>query len=833
MTDEHPKWDYQEDHQCQRRVIKKLLGHVRVQERILALFVHAISTNSSDSIGRLFKLVRNILAIPDGTEAFRTANGMTMADYGRTELVLRAMKESRLLEFLMVTASSVESCPAFTPHALLIGEIFQFAFGAFSPIAAGRWQAGAVASELQAELEQERPLKKPIRHSNFSGSIVFRLSTGQDYILRQGSKFDGSLDLDRGKRTRRHGGRKPIPVTLTDFGGGKHTWSHQDLEMVHRMAKEFLASCFNVLIRHLLTLHEDLINEDRFHWAVLRLTTWMLQFTRTAGEPYRRIYAILDVDGLIVYARLLPRFHYEKSYPLMLALIILFREVLRTVEAMGGEAAEATERRASLDIQHALFYQMELLQRFRVILQTLKYPTIQAISILVETVHVLLKLLERYCSSRTLFVQKPKHQRVKKSKVASDNDNNDDDDDDDEGEEQAEMEDERVVERRFEFNQFVAEFASEPVLMTYTNLLCLASRSETVNTNANLNRYISVMFYRLYHGAQARHLFYHLHFLDPAHRLLSAPATVQKACKPLVQVCRSIVAGFFTELRTDPLLIVETFFPHAPRPVPASYSHHEKDIRDSAEDYPAGRDEVILPDSLNREQKIRLLVRRLVEQEMVPFLHWLCTFLDSEPTEDRTIPYMLCYLNLSLGVLRAESDSQRRALQAPTFCALLGQLGFRHPSALHKGWHLLQNHDSNQKDAEYVRVLVQEALLEDEQPIQFPPVVRPNIHASSSEDDDSQSYDEESEEASDFDLDDLVEKSDLKQDDDDDSAAPKKESKMMQLLRSGHLTLPTTGTDEDQDGEGDDLPIKIVQEPTTDQSRPKRIRRIFDSDDDE
>lgn len=110
---------------------------------------------------------------------------------------------------------------------------------------------------------------------------------------------------------------------------------------------------------------------------------------------------------------------------------------------------------------------------------------------------------------------------------------------------------------------------------------------------------------------------------------------------------------------------------------------------------------------------------------------------------------------------------------------------------MHKGWHLPQNHDTDQKNAKYVRVLVHEALLEDDEPIQFPPVVmHPNIHASSSSDD-SQSYDEDLEEASDLDLDNLVKsnhvKSELKQDD-DDCVPPKKESKMMQLLRAGNFT---------------------------------------------
>lgn len=43
LTAEQPRWEFQEEQQRQRRVLKKVLGQRRVQERVLAVLVHCVS----------------------------------------------------------------------------------------------------------------------------------------------------------------------------------------------------------------------------------------------------------------------------------------------------------------------------------------------------------------------------------------------------------------------------------------------------------------------------------------------------------------------------------------------------------------------------------------------------------------------------------------------------------------------------------------------------------------------------------------------------------------------------------------------------------------------
>jgi len=316
------------------------------------------SEQRNGMLRRMLGLVKTLLAVPDATEAFKTGNSLGQADLGRTTHVIRAMKETRLLEFLMTAAGSVE-LPMFRSHAVTLCEIFSLVFSAYSPTRKG-----------SPVMEVEKRATKPTRHSNFSGSIIFKLSTGQDYVLRQGSYFNGCPDLDRGKKERRPGGRKAAPLSYNQYGS--KSCSTADALLGRQFADSFISSCFNVLVRHLGAEEMDgRLNDDRFHRSFLRLLSWFLQYIRSPTDEVsgsgpsdlRSVYAALDVDVLLGYARLMRRFHEEakKNGDLLLTAVVFFRDVLRTVELLASTDSSTEAIHAAKDIQNALFYQMDLL----------------------------------------------------------------------------------------------------------------------------------------------------------------------------------------------------------------------------------------------------------------------------------------------------------------------------------------------------------------------------------------------------------------------------------------------------------------------------------------
>lgn len=43
LTDSHPKWEFQEDHMHNCQLIKRMFGLVKLQERLLHLFIACIT----------------------------------------------------------------------------------------------------------------------------------------------------------------------------------------------------------------------------------------------------------------------------------------------------------------------------------------------------------------------------------------------------------------------------------------------------------------------------------------------------------------------------------------------------------------------------------------------------------------------------------------------------------------------------------------------------------------------------------------------------------------------------------------------------------------------
>ncbi len=762
---------------------------------------------------QLFRMIKNTLSTPDSAEAFKTANGLSVSSFGRTELVVRALKDSKLLDFFIVVAGSIEG-KMFMPHATVVCEIFNLIFSAYNPnqIAAGP-EFNKLA--LVEDLENERPIQKPIRHSNFSGSIVFRLSTGQDYVLRQGSNFNDVLDLDLKKTIKRQGGRRYQPLSYHEYGSlRKGVCSQQDILLISKLADDFLASCFNVLFRHLFA--EELLsrsNSDRFNWTVLRLCTWFLMYVRALPNKIKvsSVYAVLRVEPLLEYGKLLRRFHLESKTngDILLVTIVFFREVLRTVEFMlaqpfdGSDASDA-QHQAAVDIQNALFYQMDILQTFRLILHENQRQTKQGLMIVVETVHLLMELLERYSQGRSaMYVQKKMRS---KAKLDSD----------------AESEDERTVEKRFDFNGFIGAFATEPILLAYSSLLSMA-----VTNSTTINRYLAVMFYRLYKVVHAEHLFYKVHFLDAAHKFLKSPSKILKQNQSLESICLMITKGFFAELRSNQLLVIEALFPYS------AHDHIDRqellypDDESIDGDYNSSfgkEDEMQLPESLSRDQKLRTVIHRLFDQEMNIHVAWLCTLLESIHNVTDSESYLI----------QAESESQKKALRSPSFCTLLRLINIRPPTAMIKYWHVLPTCDIElmKRDVEYIRMSGQDLLNEAEpQALKFSSFKKQPVESENEVDFSDDILSEESFTGSDFSIQEELEKEErLVSPEKEKSKMPQastknEQSKWSQMLKSGYFT-------EAQDGDALPLTIENDEEleiPDHQDKKPKR--RIIDSDD--
>lgn len=130
-------------------------------------------------------LTRNVLQIIDAPVAYAATNVALASTFGKHERVIKAMCECRLIEFFILMAGNCNDSRdgrVFGPHSALLIEIFQYMFCAIDPVSVVEFLIEKddadypKKSETEMVLQKEPRIKKPIRHSRFSGAFTVRLS---------------------------------------------------------------------------------------------------------------------------------------------------------------------------------------------------------------------------------------------------------------------------------------------------------------------------------------------------------------------------------------------------------------------------------------------------------------------------------------------------------------------------------------------------------------------------------------------------------------------------------------------------------------------------------
>lgn len=167
-----------------RRQYKRLFHDRSLLERILDLMVTTVAYRpdhfeaDQEILSRIIKLIRNILIIPDYNPVNTGINVSIGCPFGRQERIIEALVESRLMELLMIMASSGRSQKQFSSHSSQLLEIFQLIFCHFNPDDLAQVMTGGSQEVTRDEslLNTDRNIARPIRHSRFAGSVQVRLS---------------------------------------------------------------------------------------------------------------------------------------------------------------------------------------------------------------------------------------------------------------------------------------------------------------------------------------------------------------------------------------------------------------------------------------------------------------------------------------------------------------------------------------------------------------------------------------------------------------------------------------------------------------------------------
>ncbi|XP_077769519.1 protein timeless homolog isoform X1 [Canis aureus] len=383
-------------------------------------------------IERILLLVRNILHVPTDLDQEKRIDD----DASVHDQLLWAVHLSGLDDLLLFLASS----PAEQQWSLHVLEIISLMFRDQNPEQLAGVGKGRLAQERStdvAELEmlrqremaekKTRALQRGNRHSRFGGSYIVQglKSIGErDLIFHKGLHNLQNYSSDLGKQPRRVPKRRQAARELSI-----QRRSALNVRLFLRdFCSEFLENCYNRLMGsvkdYLLREKAQQHDETYYMWAL----AFFMAFNRAASfrpglvsETLSvRTFHFIEQNLTNYYEMMLTDRKEAASWARRMHLALkAYQELLATVNEMDMSPDEAV-RDSSRIIKNNIFYVMEYRELFLALFRKFdeRCQPRSFLRDLIETTHLFLKMLERFCRSRGNLVVQNKQKKRKKKKKA-------------------------------------------------------------------------------------------------------------------------------------------------------------------------------------------------------------------------------------------------------------------------------------------------------------------------------------------------------------------------------------------------------------------------------
>ncbi|XP_066527256.1 protein timeless homolog [Hoplias malabaricus] len=385
-------------------------------------------------IERILLLVRNVLHVPaDPYEEKNVDDDASVHDKLLWAIHMSGMDD--LLKFL----ASAQSEQQWSMHVL---EVISLMFRDQSPellVSAGqsrsvqekRKDTDELEALRQKELAEKRSrvLQRGTRHSRFRGSYVVQglKSIGEnDVIFHQGLHNFKNYSHDAGKAVRRVPKRKQM---AKDSESRRRSVLNVRL-FLREFCVDFLENCYNRLMylvkESLIREHAQQHDETYYMWAL----SFFMAFNRGNGcKPDLvsetlsvRTFHFIEKNVTNYYEMMLTDKKEATSWSRRMHLALkAYQELLLTVNEMDRSKDENIRQSASV-IKSNIFYLMEYREIFLTLLRKFdeRMQPRSFLRDLVESTHLFLRMLERFCKGRKhLLVQKKKVKRSKGRKQLS------------------------------------------------------------------------------------------------------------------------------------------------------------------------------------------------------------------------------------------------------------------------------------------------------------------------------------------------------------------------------------------------------------------------------
>uniref|UniRef100_A0AAR2LSI5 Timeless circadian clock n=1 Tax=Pygocentrus nattereri TaxID=42514 RepID=A0AAR2LSI5_PYGNA len=382
-------------------------------------------------IERILLLVRNVLHVPaDPYEEKNVDDDASVHDKLLWAIHMSGMDD--LLKFL----ASAQSEQQWSMHVL---EVISLMFREQTPellVRAGQVRSAQEkqkdSNELEALRQKElaekhsRTMQRGTRHSRFRGSYVvqgLKSISEKDVIFHQGLHNFKNYSHDAGKATRRVPKRKQV---AQDTKSQRRSVLNVRL-FLREFCADFLDNCYNRLMylvkESLIREHAQQHDETYYLWAL----SFFMAFNRGNGCKAElvsetlsvRTFHFIEKNITNYYEMMLTDKKEATSWSRRMHLALkAYQELLLTVNEMDRSKDENIRQSASV-IKSNIFYLMEYREIFLTLLRKFdeKMQPRSFLQDLVESTHLFLRMLERFCKGRSnLLVQKKKVKRKKQKK---------------------------------------------------------------------------------------------------------------------------------------------------------------------------------------------------------------------------------------------------------------------------------------------------------------------------------------------------------------------------------------------------------------------------------
>ncbi|KAL7748297.1 Topoisomerase 1-associated factor 1 [Sorochytrium milnesiophthora] len=571
---------------------------LRLMMRMLSTPFRQRSDRDTAILRLMLYLFRNLLAIPD-PEASATSTLRTALRARMQETLISKLHSTQIIEFFLTVCSSISSERQFHSWNTLMVEMMRWLFGSFEPatlLASEQRVDVELADMLTAEDEKKRQLQRSThtRHTRFGGTISLKLDDGSKLNLHRQSARQIERALDVTKKN--YHNRYALKADDTDVRKRHATvFSPAVLALVRETAQSFLESGFNPLVA---SVKKD-IDMERGHIREMDIVNFtlviqfMLEYQRGAysaalkrklaadaaqtvryvddqlpltdsptatDEPvnelepvsFNLLAAVLDVRGMTFLVKTTRSALEQKLNLKLQTTLACWKHMLLSLDLMQTSSDDAVKQVAE-DVQNNLYYDHSSLELIVALLRAFKGQSRTYLHDLVETTHVMMRLLESFVKNKGSVVVKRRARGRRTADAAEDK----------EGGiatevvDGSEFERPDFVEREFDLTSFERTFANEAVLATY-----MASLRDFDTLHGSFIHMITKMFHRIAVKCNQYPLFFKLTTLDLLNRIMQAKDTMSGGAyhRELYEFIEWITRRFFKRYSEYPMLLLEVFF---------------------------------------------------------------------------------------------------------------------------------------------------------------------------------------------------------------------------------------------------------------------------------